>query len=138
MQYNVSIFKLMETESILEQEIAELSKAIEDKRSALAAERGVVAEREVVHQVVSNYVAPSAGAAPAPTAPAPTAGNSYLDTLDPASVGKVNDLVASIGDKGFKQAISRAKEEIPYVLDAFHDALVTYLYDDLKKRGIVK
>ena len=127
----------MEGGSILEQEIAELSKAIEEKRSALAAERGVVAEREVVQQVVSGYVAPTVQAVSTPI-PAPASSNSYLDTLDPVSVTKVNDLVTSIGESGFKQAISRAKEEIPYILDAFHDALVTYLYEDLKKRGIVK
>ena len=130
----------MEHSAVLEQEIAELSRAIEEKRSALAAERGVIAEREVVHQVVSNYVqapAPVVAQATSTESSAPI-NNSYLEVLDPASVAKVNELVAGIGEHGFKQTIDKAKAEIPYILDAFHDALVTYLYDELKARGVVK
>ncbi len=123
----------MEQEKILEAEIAELSKAIEDKRSALAAERGALPpEREVVHQVVSDYVGPKITSAPAQIA------DDYLNTLDEVSTAKVNTLIATIGERGFKQAITAAKQESPFVLDAFHDALVSHLYEELKSRGVVK
>lgn len=129
----------MEHSAVLEQEIAELSRAIEEKRSALAAERGVITEREVVHQVVSNYVKPQLSEPSAPAEISTEAkAQSYLEVLDATSVAKVNELVAGIGQNGFKQTIAKAKAEIPYILDAFHDALVTYLYDELKARGVVK
>ena len=37
-----------------------------------------------------------------------------------------------------EKANGEAKKSSPFVMDAFHDALVTKLYPELQKRGIVK
>lgn len=39
---------------------------------------------------------------------------------------------------GIEKANNEAKKSIPFIMDAFHDALVTKLYPELQKRGIVK
>ena len=39
---------------------------------------------------------------------------------------------------GIEKANSEAKKSSPFIVDAFHDALVTKLYPELQKRGIVK
>lgn len=40
--------------------------------------------------------------------------------------------------QGIEKANAEAKKSSPFVVDAFHDALVTKLYPELQKRGIVK
>lgn len=40
--------------------------------------------------------------------------------------------------KGLDRAVSEARKTSPFVLDAFHDALVGKLYPELRKRGILK
>ena len=39
---------------------------------------------------------------------------------------------------GIEKANSEAKKSSPFIVDAFHDALVTKLYPELQKRGIVE
>ncbi|MDX1535581.1 MAG: hypothetical protein R3346_02380 [Candidatus Spechtbacterales bacterium] len=49
---------------------------------------------------------------------------------------KVQELVNMAFEKDINSAIDRAKkEDNPALLDAFHDALVDYLYDHLVERG---
>ena len=40
--------------------------------------------------------------------------------------------------KGIEKAAAEAKKSNPYVLDAFHDALVEKLYPELQRRGVLK
>jgi hypothetical protein len=117
---------------VLEAELADLSRQIEARRAELAAVSGVVTERELVHQTVSHEFG-----VPAATA-APSAAEDYLDSLDDTTAGAVNDLISMVPTHGIKKALSAAREQDPVVLDAFHDALVDRLYDELKERGWVK
>lgn len=135
----------------VEAEIAELSKQIEEKRRSLEAGHGIIEEKDLVRHVVAERIGEVMGqalsitppavtpVAPASTTPAtkkkkPT----YLDTLDDDAVAKVNALIASIFETGISKTIKQVVEEDPFILDAFHDALVDKLYEELKNHNLVK
>ena len=63
---------------------------------------------------------------------------SYLDTVDDATVAKVNGYVAEAFQKGIKATLRKVIAEDPFVLDVFHDVLTDKLYSELKSRGLVK
>lgn len=48
---------------------------------------------------------------------------------------RLADLVFS---QGLDKTVSQARQAEPFVLDVFHDALVDRLYEELKKRNIIK
>ena len=137
----------------LEQEIADLQKMIEAKRDELEKSGGIVEEKDLVRQSVREMfldaTEPKAGqtipsqnsstVTPTPATPqtVPTTG-SYLDYLDDQTAEMINGLVAQIGTKGITAVINEALAQEPFVVDAFHDALVDKLYDELKTRGLVK
>ena len=132
---------MAEGANIIEQEIAALSQQIEAKRSQLELERGSAVEsREVLHTIVGEKVFGS-GNATNPTSPAASRGKSsstsYLDDLDPADIEKVNALFDLIPVQGIAKTIEQAKNEPAYILDAFHDALVDKLHDELKKQNLI-
>ena len=137
----------------LEQEIADLQKMIEDKRDQLEKDGGIVEEKELVsqsvHEMFLDATEPKAGqttspqnsSAITPTSATPQAvptTGSYLDYLDDQTAEVINGLVAQIGTKGITAVINEASAQEPFVIDAFHDALVDKLYDELKTRGLVK
>ena len=80
---------------------------------------------------VTSAVVPPFGGATA-------SAKSYLDNLSPESIKEVNRLIELVSEKGVKGAIAQAKNSNPFVLDAFHDALVDKLYEELKSRGLIK
>ncbi len=135
----------------LEAEIAELSRQIEVKRQQLESERGIVSDREVVQEALAdNFNVNEAVTTteqvgldmsvtkPTPqVAQAPVVGQSYLDTLDDQSVTIINNLISLVPVEGIKKTIKQALAHPPFILDAFHDALVDKLYDELKTRGLV-
>jgi len=135
----------------LESEIAELSRQIEEKRSQLEAGQGFVPEqkdvlREVVGEKIHGTPAPtpqsddtgdSPTSTPSPT-PVQTDGSHYLDNLDDENVSKINELIENVSTKGIKDSIAKAKDESPFLLDAFHDALTDKLYEELQKSGQIK
>ncbi len=51
---------------------------------------------------------------------------------------KIENLVAIAFDKGVAEAWQAASRENPFVVDAFHDALIDKLMPELKKRGVIK
>ena len=141
----------------LEQEIADLQKMIEAKRDQLEKDGGIVEEKELVRQSVKEMFldasSPKAGqtaqvqtdatqnqATASATAKAQvvSASDSYLDHLDDQTAEMINHLVAEIPTKGIASVINEASGQEPFIIDAFHDALVDKLYDELKARGIVK
>ena len=137
----------------LEQEIADLQKMIEAKRDQLEKDGGIVEEKDLVRQSVKemflNTSTPKAGqtipsqnssaitSTPAISQTVPATG-SYLDYLDDQTAEVINGLVSQIGTKGITAVINEALAQEPFVVDAFHDALVDKLYDELKTRGLVK
>lgn len=63
---------------------------------------------------------------------------SYLDTVDDATVAKVNAYVAEAFKNGIQHTLRQVITEDPFLLDVFHDALTDKLYGELKNRGLVK
>lgn len=138
----------------VEAEIAALAQKIEEKRRLLEAEHGVVEEKELVRQAIGEKISealgqassaaqvaaePSAALPVSSATPAPSAqsGPTYLDTLDDDTVRKINALVEQVFTLGLQKTIKTVVEEDPFVLDAFHDALVDKLYAELKKHKVV-
>ncbi len=132
---------------VLEAEIVELTRQIEEKRRQLETESGIISDRELVAETIaesftSTAVGPSTTAeqigvdlAPVVT---PTSTDTYLDGLDGASVVTLNSLIAMVPDQGVGKAIATAATHGPFILDAFHDVLVDKLYSELQVRGVVK
>jgi|SRR3989344_6087571 len=123
----------------LEQEIAALSVQIEEKRAELERERGSHVEgREALHTIVSQVLGTRSQVLAKPnTQYLATNTSSYLDDLDPADIEKVNALIDMIPKQGIKRTIDQARSEPAYILDAFHDALVDRLHDELKKQKLI-
>ncbi len=123
---------------MIEAEIAELTAAIAEKKAALERSRGSSVEtNEALHTVVGQQIQQQVPAfTPSPSSLKP-ATSSYLDDLDPVDIEKVNALIDLVPSLGIAKVIAKAKEEIPFVLDAFHDALVDKLRDELKRQKLI-
>jgi len=142
-----------ETSSTLEAEIMELQKRIEEKRNLLEDKTGIIIEERDLAKmviaemassaiqastVVSDDTVQDAGALPKATTPQKINikhNVSYLDSLDEDSIALVNGYLDKIPQDGFVKTIQTVASENPFILDAFHDALVDKLYDDLKASG---
>jgi len=134
----------------IEAEIAELSRQIEEKRRTLEESRGISVEhKEAISEVVREHVFKDRASKFTPQQPTPAVSpprdrktvisqQSYLDNLSPEMASEVNRLIELVPTKGLMAAIAEARNAEPFVLDAFHDALVDKLYDELKSRGIIK
>jgi hypothetical protein len=51
---------------------------------------------------------------------------------------KVEQLINMTFSEGIEKSMKRAEKSGPFILDAFHDALTSKLYEELKKRGLLK
>lgn len=51
---------------------------------------------------------------------------------------EVEDLIALAFSKGVEASAKKAAAKGPFILDAFHDALTSKLYTELKNRGLLK
>lgn len=61
----------------------------------------------------------------------------YVKSAPPEAKLQVEKLLGIALQKGIVEAAEEAKKGDPYVLDAFHDALVEKLYPELRRRGLV-
>lgn len=132
-------------------ELALLEREVAIARARLEAAQGITVEhkeavREVVAEKIYGSERPAIASSPVvqiqtstTVSPStkPLASDHYLSTLSDEDVVKVNELISAVGTDGIQKTIDRAKNELPFILDAFHDALVDKLYDDLKARGLV-
>ena len=135
----------------LEAEIAELSRQIEEKKRVLEGQSGIVREdKEILAETVAEHFYPTPANLTAPaidnnipaTAVLPSAPqkvtDDYLATLPPEQVDILNAYISMVPKDGIKATVNKLMAENPFMIDAFHDVLVTRLYDELKQRGIVK
>lgn len=130
----------------IESEIVELSRQIEEKRQQLEAKADIVDERDLVSGAIRAHTASdgdedllSQALTGASVGPKPVGkSDDYLDTLDPVSADIVSQYIYQLPANGIKKTVETVKKEHPYIVDAFHDALVTRLYDELKTRGLIK
>lgn len=117
----------------LESEIRELERRLAERRQALSEQHEAPHEKEVIRQYVGEKMVEAAPPpAPAPqTTPAPSAA-----TPTEEETTKVQELVDIAFLKGLPQAIAAVKAtHNARLVDAFHDALVDHLYQDLVERG---
>ena len=142
-------------QGVIEAEILLLSQEIEAKRRQLETNSGVIVQEtegkaelrgtnssEKITETISNVpsntqITDSASPSATSRARKPTSG-SYLDGLDDESVDRVNSLIDAAFSHGLNAAISKAREQSPYLMDAFHDALTDKLYEELKSRKLIK
>lgn len=126
----------------LESEIAELTRQIEDKKRTLEQQNGIVHEKNILAESLAENFYPAApvnSSSPAPVpAPSPAPSDDYLASLPPETIEVINSYIQMVPKDGIRQTINKLQLQDPFIVDAFHDALVTHLYDELKARGIIK
>jgi len=114
-------------------ELLEISRAIESRRGALESEHGVIEEKHIVHHVVGEELFEKS----ASTLAVPSPGSHYLDFLDNESLTALNSYIARISELGLKKTVVLVRNENPFLIDAFHDALTDKLYGELKRHGLI-
>ena len=110
------------------QEIAEINKEIAEVKASLETEPDVQNQAQITRNAISNAVQQAGGRS---TSREDQRNGGYLDEVDTETAEKINELVDKIHQKGLATAIAEAREQSPYILDVFHDALVEKLYDEL-------
>ena len=61
----------------------------------------------------------------------------YLINESKDTKSKVEQLILLAFNKGIEKSLKEAVKSGPFILDAFHDALTSKLYDELKNRKLV-
>jgi hypothetical protein len=133
----------------LEQEIAQIERDLASKRAALEQQKttGEIQElpheKETLHEVVGERLAPmpmpapqAPVAAPLPVTPPPADAPSYMSE-------ELRDKVQNLVNVAFTKSLDEAIKEVratnnAALIDAFHDALVDELYGYLVERGKLK
>ncbi len=142
-----------EAPNSLEQEIAQIEQDLTSKREALERQKQTGAipemphEKETLHEIVGEKIAPPLAGGPAPSAPTtPGVGVPTGSVgIEPPSYmseelkNKVQELVNTAFSKTIDDAIKQARAtNNAALIDAFHDALVDELYNYLVERGKLK
>jgi len=127
---------------VLEAEIAELQKKIDEKKNILESQGGIVEEKAIVSEAVEElFIQPvvnnSQTTASSKSSDAGDKTVSYLDNLDPQTTESITALIERIPQVGIAKVVGEASLGNPYLIDALHDALVDKLYEELLARGIV-
>lgn len=124
---------------ILEKDMAHLEREIAGLGEKQNAE--TISGKEMVRQSLQSMT----GTPPAAASQAQTSSTdedallpNYVKNASPEVKLQVEKLLETSMQKGIVAAAEEAKKGDPYVLDAFHDALVEKLYPELQKRGLVK
>ena len=126
----------------LEQEINRLSQEVRERHAESGAERADESTvREALRQRVYQEAPPAGGPASGQT-PAGDDGASsilpaYLKKESPEIKLKVEELLDLTLHRGIDKVVEEARQYGPFVLDAYHDALTTKLYGELKNRGLI-
>ncbi len=61
----------------------------------------------------------------------------YAESAPAEVKQEIERLLQSVLDDGLEKAMRQARKESPFILDAFHDALVDNFYPILQQRGLV-
>ena len=140
-----------EMPSNLEQEIAQIERDLASKRAALEERKNagevqeLPHEKETLHEIVGEKIAPMPAPAPemptiTPTPVVPPAPSVQAPSYMSAELKeKVQNLVNVAFNKSLDEAIKEARAtNNAALIDAFHDALVDELYNYLIERGKLK
>jgi len=125
----------------LEQELVKLEQEYAQKRAEIESRekvgevREVPPEKETVREVVREQIE-AAPAPPVQTTPPSDDTSSYQR---PELQAHVQELINLAFERSIKEAIDKVKaSHNPALIDAFHDALVDNLYNELVERGQIK
>lgn len=139
-----NIFK-NNSNTIIEQEIAELSALIEQKRSQLEAAHEIISDQELIKETLASNFSEPVGEGVGPegvvvAAPPvkPTPSGSYLDNLDDSSIEIINNFVSEVPKKGLRASLKNITSYTPFIIDAIHDLLSGSLYTEMKEKGYLK
>ena len=124
-------------QSVIENDMQRLAAEVRQAREV--PERSSASDQELLKsalQSISQVTAPPPTPTVADDASSPLPG--YAQGAPAASKLEIEYLL----DVAFKDGVEKASEEAaksnPFILDAFHDALVGKLYPELEKRGLLK
>lgn len=103
-------------------------------------------DREIVRHAIRAIADGATAPPPAPASPQTASGKTTINNPLPDYAAsapaetklEIEYLLELAFKKGIAQANREAKKSSPFVLDAFHDALAGKLYEELKKRGMVR
>jgi hypothetical protein len=131
---------------IVEAEIAELNRQIEERRATLEKnlerEKGVMIEsaEESVHKVLAETIRTEVGTIPETTfgAGASKSAASYLESLDEAQAAELNTLIQKTFEQGIAAAVKDLPSHSPFLIEAYHKILTEQLTAELKNRGLLK
>ena len=126
----------LQEKSVIEAEIAELSRAIEEKKARLESAGENYEKRDLVRESLREKILDVAVPAVPVTVVAANSGD-YVDNLDDASREKVTSFIERTFLQGISKTLGAIVHEEPYIIDAYHDALVDKLYDELVNRKII-
>ena len=127
---------MAETGAIIEQEIAQLEKQLQEKKAGLgqqSEQKESAPDKEMLRQVVGEKVQQHAPAYI--PKPAPQAQTDDTDFIPPELKDKIQELINHVFQVSLEQGIKEAvNSKNPALIDAFHDVLVDQLYDTLLER----
>ena len=123
----------------IERDIERLSKEIAEKKEL--PEYKEISEKELIKQALQPMIKPAAQSSGPAVQPAVTDEERFLpDYLNdsPAETKlQVEKLIGSVFQRGIEKTVKEAKNADPFILDAFHDALVDKLHEELKRRKLI-
>lgn len=129
----------------LESEIQELERRLEERRRALVQAEQTPPEgheKQVVREYVAERIGESVNQSTGQSATQPQPANRSTNqptTATTDEAAEVQQLVDVAFLKGLANAIAAVKAtRSARLIDAFHDALVDHLYEDLVQRGKLK
>ena len=94
--------------------------------------------KEMVKEVLRTNYELEKPTAPTPQVQSPNLPD-YMENATDQEKQEIEELVNLSLTGGIKKAIQKAKQSHnPFVIDAFHDAIVDKLYDELVKKGVIK
>jgi len=124
----------------LEADIERLSREIKEKRNL--PEYKELSEKELIKKSLESMIKlkPSTDGPVVKSQESTVSSQvlpNYLKEVPAEIKLQVEELVDSLFHEGIEKVIARARRTSPFILDAFHDALVDKLYEELKKRKLI-
>lgn len=99
-------------------------------------ENRALSDEELIKKSLLTATLPPHSPPPEPGTESPLP--SYAQDASPETKLEIEYLLDLAFHQGIEKATQAAQASNPFVLDAFHDALVGKLYSELQRRGIVK
>lgn len=128
-------------DSAFGKDVEKVGKEVAEKKEALETKH--YSEKDLIKQHVGQMVYPQAKPAPQQVQKAPATQDEdkflpdYLKEADPEIKRQVERLLEITIRNGLEQGIKEAQKMPPFILDAYHDALIDKLHDELVKRKII-